>query len=72
MASKFVSKDETLRKFLTEESFDIEARVESVPMFYINTIKEIAMNLNAKELKDYGMAYYKYISESNIVLNNEV
>ena len=30
------------------------------------------MNFNAKELKDYGMAYYKYISESKITLNSQV
>lgn len=40
--------------------------------FSLSSIKDIALGFNAREIKDYGIAYYKYMAESKITLNRDI
>ena len=61
-----------LYRFLTDESFDIDSCNERKPGFYLESVRDIVLSLSAKEVKDYGIAYYKYLSESKINLDSTI
>lgn len=56
--SKFISEDQILINFLTNQDFQIESGESMDTIGYIRSLGQIAFN--AKELKTYGMAYYNY------------
>ncbi len=56
-----VSEDEIIKKFLTNQQFEIESPDEGNTLSYLQSITKIAFN--AKELKNYGVAYYNYWTE---------
>lgn len=69
--SKFICEDEILLRFLTDQDFEVESGEAGGTLNYLRSIGEIAFN--AKELKNYGMAYYNYLkSFKKTDINNKV
>lgn len=60
---KQVSDDEDLYKFLENEDFQIEQSPDDEYSFTKMFSGFTDIVFNAKEIKDYGMAYYNYVSE---------
>ena len=56
-----INKDEKLIKFLTDENYEIPAENSEDYWEAITGWKDFVLNYN--QLKDYGVAYYKFISE---------
>lgn len=70
LENQFVSKDKLLHRFLTEPTYEIECVKEGYGS-YIKSITDILFN--AKELKDYGVAYCNYLREKGTEkLNPEI
>ena len=71
--SKFVGEDEVLGRFLEDEDFQVELHADDEYSYMKMFTGLTDIVFNAKEIKDYGLAYYSYISEyKNKPLNSEV
>lgn len=70
LSNKIINEDLILKKFLTDQHFEIEVNKESYAS-YLKGITDIVFN--AKQLKDFGVAYYNYLREKgNVKLDNEI
>ncbi len=59
--NKFVKEDEELHKFLTVADFEIQQNNEGYGA-YLMSLADMA--LNPKQVKDYGVAYWSYLTNS--------
>lgn len=70
LSNKIISDDTVLQKFLTDQYFEIEFNKESYAS-YFKSITDVVFN--AKQLKDFGVAYYNYLKEKgNVKLDSEI
>lgn len=71
--SKFVGEDDVLGRFLEDEDFQVELHVEDEYSYMKMFTGLTDIVFNAKEIKDYGLAYYNYVSEyKNKPLNTDI
>ena len=59
--NKFVNHDKILHKFLTNPDFEIEQNNEGYGA-YLKSLADMA--LHPKEVKDLGVAYWSYLTNS--------
>jgi hypothetical protein len=59
--NNFVKDDKILYRFLTVPEFEIEQNNEGYGA-YLKSLADMA--LNPKEVKDYGVAYWSYLTNS--------
>lgn len=59
--NRFVKEDKILHKFLTVSEFEIEQNSEGYGT-YLWSLADMA--LNPKDVKDYGVAYWSYLTNS--------